>query len=315
MRKIQKGSTNRSVDVYIIDSTTGVPETGVLFDTAGMDLKYRRQLSAVVSVTEVTLAALTTVHTDGGFLEIGNGVYRFDLPDAAWATGADKVVIFGTVTGMIVLPQTVQLVNYDPEDVVRLGLTALPNAAAEAAGGLYTRGSGAGQINQQANGQLDVNVERLLNVAQSLLDLKDFADAGYNPATNKVQGVLLVDTTTTNSDMRGTDGVDTATMRGTDSASTHGDPDPGGLIATNLDAAVSTRATPAQVLTTALTEAYAADGAAGTLSQILYLILALLTESNVSGTTLTTKKLDGSTTAATFTLDDGTNPTSITRAT
>lgn len=33
--------------------------------------------------------------------------------------------------------------------------TALPNAAAEAAGGLYTRGSGAGQINQNANGQVD----------------------------------------------------------------------------------------------------------------------------------------------------------------
>lgn len=33
--------------------------------------------------------------------------------------------------------------------------------------------------------------------AQSLLDLKDFADAGYDPATNKVQGVVLVDTTTT----------------------------------------------------------------------------------------------------------------------
>lgn len=45
--------------------------------------------------------------------------------------------------------------------------------------------------------------------AQSLADLKDFADAGYDPATNKVQGVVLVDTTTTNSDMRGTDGANT----------------------------------------------------------------------------------------------------------
>ncbi len=36
--------------------------------------------------------------------------------------------------------------------------TALPNVAAEGAGGLYTRGSGAGQINQAANGQIDANV-------------------------------------------------------------------------------------------------------------------------------------------------------------
>ena len=115
MRQIQKGSVDRSVDIYIIDSTDGTPEVGVLFNTAGIDLKYRRDLSAVVSITEATLAALTTAHADGGFLEIGNGVYRLDLPDAAWATGADHVTIFGTVTGMIVLPVTVQLVEYNPE--------------------------------------------------------------------------------------------------------------------------------------------------------------------------------------------------------
>jgi len=36
---------------------------------------------------------------------------------------------------------------------------------------------------------------------QSLTDLKDFADAGYDPATNKVEGVKLADTTTINTDM------------------------------------------------------------------------------------------------------------------
>lgn len=90
-----------------------------------------------------------------------------------------------------------QVVPFDPYDAVRLGMTALPNAAAEAAGGLYTRGTGAGQINQQANGQIDANVERLVNVAQSAADLKDFADDGYDPATNKVEGVKLADTLTT----------------------------------------------------------------------------------------------------------------------
>jgi hypothetical protein len=45
--------------------------------------------------------------------------------------------------------------------------------------------------------------------AQSATDLKDFADAGYDPGTNKVQGVVLTDTCTTNTDMRGTDGANT----------------------------------------------------------------------------------------------------------
>ncbi|MFQ5640831.1 MAG: hypothetical protein ACE5IR_22865 [bacterium] len=56
---------------------------------------------------------------------------------------------------------------------------------------------------------LKADVTQLVGVAQSATDLKDFADAGYDPATNKVQGVVLVDTTTTNTDMRGTDGANT----------------------------------------------------------------------------------------------------------
>ncbi len=53
------------------------------------------------------------------------------------------------------LMQPGEVVGFDPYDAIRLGLTALPNANAEAAGGLFTRGSGAGQINQNANGQVD----------------------------------------------------------------------------------------------------------------------------------------------------------------
>jgi len=43
----------------------------------------------------------------------------------------------------------------------------------------------------------EVDVVSLAGVVQSLTDLKDFADAGYDPATNKVQGVVLTDTATT----------------------------------------------------------------------------------------------------------------------
>lgn len=68
-------------------------------------------------------------------------------------------------------------------------------------------------------------------------------------------------------------------------------------------------------LTTGLTEGYAADGAIGSVRDHLYFIVAMLSEWSKSGMTLTAKKLDGTTPAATFTLDDATNPTSITRTT
>lgn len=41
------------------------------------------------------------------------------------------------------------------------------------------------------------NMHYMRSVAQSAVDLKDFADEGYDPATNKVQGVVLTDTVTT----------------------------------------------------------------------------------------------------------------------
>jgi hypothetical protein len=67
--------------------------------------------------------------------------------------------------------------------------------------------------------------------------------------------------------------------------------------------------------TTALTESYNADGAAPTPAQALMLIMQRLTEFAISGTTITVKKLDGTTTAATLTLDSPTDPSSSTRAT
>lgn len=66
---------------------------------------------------------------------------------------------------------------------------------------------------------------------------------------------------------------------------------------------------------TALTESYRAAGAAGTPAQLLYEVLQNLTEFAISGTTKTVKKLDGSTTAKTYTLDSATVPTSITETT
>lgn len=67
--------------------------------------------------------------------------------------------------------------------------------------------------------------------------------------------------------------------------------------------------------TVAMTESYAALNATATPAQILYMIWALLENRSIASTTLTAKKLDGSTTAMTFTLDSATTPTSQVRAT
>lgn len=64
----------------------------------------------------------------------------------------------------------------------------------------------------------------------------------------------------------------------------------------------------------AFTETYAADGATVKLSQALYEILSFLEERSISGTTMTCKKRDGSTTALQITMNSETTPTSVTRS-
>ena len=81
----------------------------------------------------------------------------------------------------------------------------------------------------------------------------------------------------------------------------------------DIDAAVAAAVTTA--LTTALTEGYRGTGATGSVRDILYELIAHMGESAIAGTTKTLKKLDGSTTAKTYTLDDASTPTSITETT
>ena len=182
MLQIPKGRTNVSVVVRIVDSTDGTPETGVVWNTSGIDLWYRREGAAKVSVTEATLAALTTAHADGGFLTISNGWYRFDLPDAAFASGADGVQIGGTVTGMIVHAPYVQLTDLDLFDAVRAGLTALPNAAADAAGGLPISDAGGLDLDSR----IETDIIAILVDTQTTLDTKlnDLQGAGFSSATD-----------------------------------------------------------------------------------------------------------------------------------
>lgn len=69
----------------------------------------------------------------------------------------------------------------------------------------------------------------------------------------------------------------------------------------------------AKIFETALTESYNADGAEATGAQILYGLFQFLTEATKSGDQYIIKKLDGTTTAYTLTLDSATQPSSKTR--
>lgn len=125
---VKKGSTDRSIVLRAFDAT-GQPLTSLVFNSAGLSLWYRREGAARVDMTEVTLASLSAAHADGGFLHVGDGYYRIDIPDAAWATGANYVDFGGTATGAIFLGGRVRLVNIDHEDAAAFGMSRLDVAA------------------------------------------------------------------------------------------------------------------------------------------------------------------------------------------
>lgn len=170
-RTFLAGVTSQTVDIFIQDSssTVGAGLAALAFGTTGLKCYYRK--GATGTPTAVTLATQTVggAWSSGGFVELDatnmKGAYRFDIPDTVLASTPFATLYFYGAANMAPVMAELEIVSYNPFDSVRLGLTALPNAAAEAAGGLYTRGSGAGQITQDANGRVDVNVKALLGTA------------------------------------------------------------------------------------------------------------------------------------------------------
>ncbi len=162
--------TTSWIDYVRVTDMNGSPITGLVFNSTGLLSKYVLSGAASVAITLAT-QTVTGAYSSGGFVEIDAtafpGLYRLDVPNAALASGNKSYVSLYGYSGMNVSMLEYDLVAYNPQDAVRLGLTSLPNAAAEASGGLYTRGTGAGQINQPANGMIDGNVVRWLGTAVS----------------------------------------------------------------------------------------------------------------------------------------------------
>lgn len=149
---INLGATSKRMVVFIQNSslTTGAGLTGLTNASSGLTWYYFREDSSVA--TQVTLAAETLgTWTSGGFKEVDAtnlpGFYELGIPNAVLASGA-KWAVMGLkgAANMVPVNVEIQLVAYDPDDAVRLGLSALPNASAAASNGLPTVGSGSGQI-------------------------------------------------------------------------------------------------------------------------------------------------------------------------
>ncbi len=126
MITIEKGSTDQTLHVRAVDAISGQPKTGLVY--GDITARYVRTRSAPVAITMATLGSVDAAHSDGGFIEIDatncKGFYRFDIPDAAFATGADQVVITLQADDALLTPVDVQLSDAAPggleADVTRI---------------------------------------------------------------------------------------------------------------------------------------------------------------------------------------------------
>ena len=155
---IEAGKLNVTVPVYFVDdvsgTATGEPTTGLLFSNieTGGSASYHRQGAARVDFSLVT-QTVAGVHTDGGFVLVDDtnmpGVYRLDVPDLAFATGVDYVIIqLVAASGNDTLMRPI-IVDLSPA----VNLVAIQGGAVPA---------------PTTTGILDVNVERWLDTLVTL---------------------------------------------------------------------------------------------------------------------------------------------------
>ncbi len=155
-------AARRRTYLHLVDATDGITaETG---EAAGQPQFSKN--GAAFANTSATLTAVGNglyyvEHTTGELDTLGVLAVRYKSANTAEAQAICQVVAF------------------NPFDSVRLGLTALPAAAAEAAGGLYTRGSGAGQINQDVNGRVDA---RTVAISTGAIQTSTFAAGAVDAA-------------------------------------------------------------------------------------------------------------------------------------
>jgi hypothetical protein len=113
---IQAGATSVSAYVHLRDTTSHADATGVA--SGSVTASYWRQGGLRTAITVSALGSVNAAYASGGWIEVDAtnmpGVYRFDLPDAALATGADWVVVSIKETGSITWTQWIALSTFAP---------------------------------------------------------------------------------------------------------------------------------------------------------------------------------------------------------
>ncbi len=161
LQQSEATAAQRRILVYLVDDTDGkTPKTSITV-SAG-DIKIGKNGAA-------------EANHGGTWTEIASGFYYYEFSSGECDTLG--FLSFRIIkTGVRTFGKSCQVVPWDPYDATRLGMTALPNAAAASSGGLPTSGTGSNQIDlSSGNGRVRLS-------ATGVDDIWDEAMSGHTTA-------------------------------------------------------------------------------------------------------------------------------------
>lgn len=191
-----KNTAGQKFNVLAINTATGLPVTG-----------DATNITAQISLDSGSFAAVADTNPTELDATNAPGVYVFDLSQAE--TNGDVLTI--------VPSSTTANVQLDMLNIYTTDLQVLEDTIWDANYGDHTNvgstGRSVGNIATVQNSidVVDANVDAILVDTGTTIPAQISALNDFDPVTDVVANVTLVDTVTTNTDMRGTDGANTIT--------------------------------------------------------------------------------------------------------
>lgn len=114
-----RGATDQSIIIFLADQSapdvgkTGVVPGSVTLKTLRIDANGRPLAALSAARTLSALGSVTAAHIDDGWIEIGDGFYRYDLPDSLIGAGAASLTLILSGADIFVTPIDVPLPLFD----------------------------------------------------------------------------------------------------------------------------------------------------------------------------------------------------------
>ncbi len=207
-------STSNLVRFTIKGKTTGQGLTGLTTATSGLIISTIADNEATPTVYTAAGSTIETITTLGTFATptatkcrfklVDNtnhpGLYEFQFADARFAVASSKRLVISVndaESTILDADYEIELVQFNPFDAVRLGLTSLPNAAFGATGGLWAGviRSGTLQAATSTTATLDASASAVTDFYRdAVLVITGGTGAGQARVINSYNGVTKIAT-------------------------------------------------------------------------------------------------------------------------